>query len=41
MLEEQRMKKEDKLVSGITTEANINNGKLFILMRQIKKLQRD
>ena len=34
MSEEQRMKKEDKSASGVTTEANINNGQLSILTKQ-------
>jgi hypothetical protein len=34
MLEEQRMKKEDKLESGVTTEVHINNGQLSILIKQ-------
>lgn len=41
MLVEAKMKKVNKLASRVTTEANINNGKLFILTRQRKKLQRD
>ena len=34
MLEVLRMKKVDKLVSGVTTEVNTNNGQLSILTKQ-------
>ena len=41
MLQEAKTRKVMPLASRVTTEANINNGKLFILTRQRKKLQRD
>jgi len=34
MLEEEKIKKANKLVFGVTTEADINNGTLFILTKQ-------
>jgi len=40
-LEEEKIKKANKLVFGVTTEADINNGTLFILTKLIRLLPRD